>query len=543
MKIALAQINPTIGDFSGNFRLIAEGIDQARGLGCQLVVFPEMATTGYPPRDLLEERFFVRQNLEGLKRLISSARGIGVVLGYVDTHAGRGRPLHNAAMLFEDGKVLARTRKMLLPTYDVFDEPRYFEPGRRPVAFTFRGLRLGLTICEDIWGEQEFSGQRLYRRDPVRRLAGRGVEVLINISASPYHLGKRAARREVLSQTARHHGFPVIYVNQVGGNDELIFDGNSLAMGADGRAVAHAADFAPDLVVFDTDTGTGDMRQVFSPSPDEELRRALVLGLRDYARKCGFSSAVLGLSGGVDSSLVASLAVSALSAANVTGVLMPSPYTSGQSIRDATALAANLGIRTLTIPITTVFSTYLDALAPAFAGRAPDTTEENIQARIRGNLLMALSNKHGHLLLSTGNKSELAVGYCTLYGDMSGGLAVISDVPKTLVYRLAHHLNDGGEVIPAPVLTRPPTAELRPGQTDQESLPPYEILDPILRLYVEERLGPAEIASQGYDLGLVEEIVARVRRNEYKRWQAAPGLKVTSKAFGYGRRYPIAQAT
>ncbi len=544
MRIALAQVNPTIGDFAGNFRLISEAALQARERGCELVVFPEMVTTGYPPRDLLEERFFVQRNLEGLARLVGSLRGIGVLLGYVERRQpGRpGRRLHNAALLFEDGKVLARARKALLPTYDVFDEARYFEPGRRLTSVSFHGLTLGLTICEDIWGEYEFSGQSLYRQDPVERLARRGVNLLINISASPYHLGKRELRHGLISRIARRHGFPVIYVNQVGGNDELIFDGNSLAVTAEGEPAAWAADFAPDLIVFDTEAAAGERHQV-SGSPEEELARALTLGVRDYARKCGFSGALVGLSGGVDSSLVAALAVRALGRENVVGVLMPSPYTSRQSIEDATALAAGLAIRTLSVPITGIFSAYLEELAPAFAGRAADTAEENIQARVRGNLLMALSNKFGHLLLSTGNKSEIAVGYCTLYGDMSGGLAVISDVPKTMVYRLARHLNREREVIPAPVLVRPPTAELRPGQTDQESLPPYEVLDPILKFYVEERLSPAEIAARGFDLGLVEEVVARVRRNEYKRWQAPPGLKVTTKAFGLGRRYPIAQAT
>jgi NAD+ synthetase len=346
----------------------------------------------------------------------------------------------------------------------------------------------------------------------------------------------------VVGRIAREHGFPVIYVNQVGGNDELIFDGNSVAVSPAGEPVAWAAAFAPDLIVYDTEAGSGDRRPV-PTSEEEELLAALTLGLRDYARKCGFKSVLLGLSGGVDSSLVAALAVRALGPENVLGVLMPSPYTSRASVEDAAELAANLGLRTLSIPITGIFAAYLDALAPAFTGRAPDTTEENIQARIRGNLLMALSNKFGHLLLTTGNKSETAVGYCTLYGDMSGGLAAVSDVPKTMVYRLARYINREREVIPARVLTKAPSAELRPGQTDQESLPPYEVLDPILRLYVEERLSPAEIAAQGFDLALVEEVVARVRRNEYKRWQSPPGLKVTTKAFGLGRRYPIAQAT
>jgi NAD+ synthetase len=543
MKIALAQVNPTIGDFAGNFRLIEEAAQRAKGLGCGLVVFPELVTTGYPPRDLLEEPWFVERSLEGLSRLTRSVRGIGVVLGYVEgRNSDSGRRLHNSAILFEDGRVLARARKLLLPTYDVFDEERYFEPGRRPTAVLYKGLRLGLTICEDIWGEWESAGRRLYRADPVERLGRQGLDLLLNVSASPYFLGKNTLRQGVMGRIAREHGFTVIYVNQVGGNDELIFDGNSVAVSPTGEPVAWAAAFAPDLIVYDTEAGSGDRRSV-PASEEEELACALTLGLRDYARKCGFRSVLLGLSGGVDSSLVAALAVRALGPENVLGVLMPSPYTSRASVEDAAELAANLGLRTLSIPITGIFAAYLDALAPAFTGRAPDTTEENIQARIRGNLLMALSNKFGHLLLTTGNKSEMAVGYCTLYGDMSGGLAAVSDVPKTMVYRLARYINREREVIPARVFTKAPSAELRAGQTDQESLPPYEVLDPILRLYVEERLSPAEIAAQGFDLALVEEVVAQVRRNEYKRWQSPPGLKVTTKAFGLGRRYPIAQAT
>jgi len=543
MKVALAQINPTIGDFAGNFRLITEAIDQAKAAGCDLAVFPELATTGYPPRDLLEERWFVQQNLDGLKRLIDSTRGIAVALGYVERRRVRhhGRRLHNGLILFEDGRILARARKMLLPTYDVFDEARYFEPGRRVTLAEVRGVKVGLTICEDVWGQDETYG-RLYHTDPVERLARQGIELLVNVSASPYSLGKRERRHAILGHVARRHGFPIVYVNQVGGNDELIFDGNSVAIGANGQPAAWAAAFAPDLVVFDTNSGAGD-RSATPGSEEEDLTRALTLGLRDYARKCGFRTACLGLSGGVDSSLVAALAARALGPENVLGVLMPSPYTSAASIEDATALAKALGIRTRTIPITPIFVAYLGSLAPAFEGRAPDTTEENIQARVRGNLLMALSNKFGHLLLTTGNKSELAVGYCTLYGDMSGGLAVISDVPKTMVYRLARHLNAEGGIIPERVFTKPPSAELRVGQVDSESLPPYDLLDPILKLYVEERLSPAEIAAEGFERALVDEVVARVRRNEYKRWQSPPGLKVTTKAFGLGRRYPIAQAT
>jgi NAD+ synthetase len=550
MKIALAQLNPTIGDFEGNFALIREAAEKARALGCDLVVLPELVTTGYPPRDLLTEPFFVQQNLDGLKGLIRQVRGIGVLLGYVERRlSGPGKGLFNAAMLFEDGRVLARARKQLLPTYDVFDEERHFEPGRRVSAVNYKGRRLGLTICEDIWGQDEFFG-RLYHTDPVARLTRAGVDMLINLSASPYHVGKRQYRHDLIGQVARAHNLPVVYVNQVGGNDELIFDGNSVVVGADGSPVAWAAGFKPDLIVYDTETGLGDQRAVAeSPQEEmteemtEELTEALTLGLRDYARKCGFRSALVGLSGGVDSSLVAVLAVRALGRHNVLGVLMPSPYTSERSIEDATALAKNLGIKTLTIPITGLFEGYLAALEPVFKGLPADATEENIQARVRGNLLMALSNKFGHLLLTTGNKSEVAVGYCTLYGDMSGGLAVVSDVPKTMVYPLARHANRQGEVIPQSVLTRAPSAELRPNQTDQDSLPPYDVLDPILRLYIEERLSPAEIAARGFDLDLVEGVVSRVRRNEYKRWQAPPGLKVTTKAFGRGRRYPIAWKT
>jgi NAD+ synthetase len=540
MRIALAQLNPTIGDFSGNRARIVETTRQAAARGADLVVLSELCLCGYPPLDLIERPDFLEHNLDALEQLAAEV-ALPAVVGYVGHAENRtGKPVANCAALVAGGRVCFQQRKMLLPTYDVFDESRYFQPATRQLPLQFMGERLGITICEDIWNDKNFWAKPLYELDPVAELMGQGIGLILNISASPFQMGKRKLRLDMLQALARRYGRPVVYVNQVGGNDSLVFDGSSVAIGADGRVAALARAFQEDLVLFDSATGTGDIH----PQPEDELElayQALVCGTRDYVHKCGFRRVLVGLSGGIDSALVACIATAALGSENVTGVAMPGPYSSPGSIRDAQRLAENLGIRLLTLPINDVFDSYLRALQPVFEGRSPDVTEENIQARIRGNFLMALSNKFGALLLTTGNKSELAVGYCTLYGDMAGGLAVISDVPKTMVYDLARWLNRGGEVIPAETLTKPPSAELRPNQTDQDSLPPYEVLDRILKAYIEDLLSPREIAERfGYSLELVRDIAYKVDHNEYKRQQAAPGLKITSKAFGIGRIFPIA---
>jgi NAD+ synthetase len=541
VKIALAQFNPTVGDFAGNVARILELAAQARERGADLAVFSELCLCGYPPQDLLERPAFIERNRSELQRL-AKAVALPVVVGYVGSaDDDTGKPIANCAALLAGGQVLFEQRKMLLPTYDVFDESRYFQPGRAAQVCSFQGATLGITICEDIWNDKNFWRKPLYERDPVAELVGQGSSVLLNISSSPYTLDKRGLRLDMLRALARRHQRPVVYVNQVGGNDSLVFDGSSMALTADGRIAAQAHSFSEDLVMFDTASGQGDIRQ----QPQDELEaayQALVCGTRDYVRKCGFERVCLGLSGGIDSAVVAAIAVAALGPANVLGVAMPGPFSSEGSVRDAKLLAESLGIQFLLLPITETFHTYKKALAEAFAGRPEDATEENIQARIRGTLLMALSNKFGSLLLSTGNKSELAVGYCTLYGDMAGGLAVINDVPKVMVYELARHINRSREVIPAASLSKPPSAELRPNQTDQDSLPPYDVLDRILKAYVEDLRGVEEIASlYGYPAELVRDIARKVDRSEYKRQQAPPGLKITSKAFSVGRPFPIAQ--
>jgi NAD+ synthase (glutamine-hydrolysing) len=541
MKIALAQINPTVGDFAGNGARILDFARRGRERGADLVVFSELCLCGYFPRDLVERPDFLERNQAELQRL---AREIPLpaVVGYVGrAHNQPGKRAANCAAILADGRVAFEQQKMLLPSYDVFDESRYFQPAASQAVFSFCGSRLGLTICEDIWNDKSFWVHRLYERDPVAELTAGGANLLINISSSPFTIDKRSLRRDMLRAIARERGLPVVYVNQVGGDDSLVFDGSSMAVLPNGRIAAQAAAFEEDLVVFDVEADPGELHS----QPDDELEavhRALVCGTRDYVRKCGFSEVVIGLSGGIDSSLVAAIAVEALGPEKVLGVAMPGPYSSEGSLQDARALAANLGMRLLTLPIGEIFQAYRAALASTFANQPEDATEENIQARIRGNLLMALSNKFGSLVLSTGNKSELAVGYCTLYGDMAGGLAVISDVPKVMVYEIARRINDRWPVIPPAVLTKPPSAELRANQSDQDTLPPYEVLDRILKAYVEDLKSPEEIAAHfGYSIELVRAMAARVDRNEYKRQQAAPGLKVTSKAFGVGRRFPIAQ--
>jgi NAD+ synthase (glutamine-hydrolysing) len=541
MKIALCQFDPTVGDFSGNSARILEMAGEAQRRGADLAVFSELCLCGYLPQDLLERPAFLERNRSALACLAQKTP-IPILVGYAaraDSNAGKAA--WNAAALLADGRVAFEQHKMLLPTYDVFDESRYFQPAPSQRVFAFRGERLGITICEDIWNDKNFWAKRLYEADPVVDLVGQGAGVIINISASPYTIEKRAVRFEMLRALARSHRRPVVYVNQVGGDDTLVFDGSSIALTADGRIAAQARAFEEDVVIFDTATGAGDLR----PQPADEISlalQALVTGTRDYVHKCGFQKTLVGLSGGVDSSVVACIAVAALGRENVTGISMPGPYSSEGSIRDARQLASNLGIELIVLPITNVFETYRKALADTFAECPEDATEENIQARIRGSMLMALSNKFGALVLSTGNKSEIGVGYCTLYGDMAGGLAIISDVPKTMVYELARAINRERELVPRSSIEKPPSAELRANQTDQDTLPPYDVLDRVLKAYVEEVRTPEEIAAHfGFPLDLVRDIALKVDHSEYKRKQAAPGIKITSRAFGFGRPFPIAQ--
>jgi len=541
MKIAAAQINPTVGDIKANAAKIKATIQKAARLGADLVVFSELSLLGYPPRDLLLKPSFIDDNLSALKEIAADCTGCAALVGYVCRNEGStGRPLHNTAALLKDGRVAATYYKQLLPTYDVFDETRYFEPSRSCQVVEFGGKRLGLTICEDIWQRSSHDERPLYEAAPFAELADAGVDLIINMSASPFVIGKHKFRCELFSEQCRRHQVPLVYVNQVGGNDELVFDGCSCAFDKQGKRIMQAKDFAEDLQLTDLEnTGTVAVAEVADSIAS--VHEALVLGLRDYVVKCGFKSIVLGLSGGIDSAVTAVLAVRALGKDHVTGVAMPSRYSSQGSLTDAEQLAKNLDIEFRKIPIEGAHRAMEELLSPHFAGRKPDITEENIQARLRGNILMALSNKFGHLLLTTGNKSELAVGYCTMYGDMAGGLAVISDVPKTMVYDLARYINRDTKVIPPDSIDKPPSAELKPDQTDQDSLPPYDVLDGILQRYIEQEQSPEQITAEGYDAKLVRKIITQVDRNEYKRNQAAPGLKVTSRAFGLGRRMPIAQ--
>jgi NAD+ synthase (glutamine-hydrolysing) len=542
MKIALAQFNPTVGDFEGNSARILALAAQAKQRGAELAVFSELCICGYLPLDLLERPAFIQRNQDTLKQ-IAAQMPLPAIVGYAGhvSHDGGGKHIANKAALISSGRVVFEQGKMLLPTYDVFDESRYFQPAEKQYVYGLEREQLGITVCEDVWNDKTFWATPMYARDPVTELIARGTSILINISASPYTIDKRTLRLGMLQSIATHHQRPVVYVNQVGGDDSLIFDGASIALTADGKIAAQAKAFEEDLVLFDTVTGQGEIHE----QPHEEIAyayQALVTGTCDYVQKCNFRKAIVGLSGGVDSAVVASIAVAALGASNVLGVSMPGPYSSEGSKTDARALATNLGIEFLTIPIAQVFESYKGVLQPVFGNRPPDATEENIQARIRGNYLMALSNKFGSMVLSTGNKSENAVGYCTLYGDMAGGLAVISDVPKLMVYALAEHINRERELIPRSTIEKPPSAELRPDQKDTDSLPPYDVLDRILKSYIEDVLSPEQIADRyGFDLKLVRNIAVLVDRNEYKRKQAAPGLKITSRAFGFGRPFPIAQ--
>ena len=546
MKIGFAQINPIVGDLSGNFERILGAYERLAAQGADIVITPELAITGYPPQDLVFKSRFVPQNLEFVDRLHARVDRAALLVGFVDRNEGRGKPFHNAAALLEQGQPIRKSNKSLLPTYDVFDEDRYFEPECHVAPIDFRGTKLGVTICEDIWTEH-YLPRPLYDVEPVRSLVEQGAEVIVNLSASPFNLNKPAVRREMVGALASAYHRPICYCNAVGGNDQLVFDGNSIAVNGKGELVAQLAAFQEEERLVDTDaSNTVQFRESNTPA---DLFGALSLGLRDYLRKCDFKSAVLGLSGGIDSAVVAAIAVDALGSDHVFGASMPSPYSSKSSIDDAIALARNLGIHCYQIPITEAFTAFKDQFREIFKGLPEDTTEENMQSRLRGMILMALSNKFGHLLLTTGNKSELAVGYCTIYGDMAGGLAVISDVPKTMVYDLGRWINSDypsragreREIIPSSTILKPPSAELRPNQTDQDTLPPYDLLDEILRLYVEENLTARDIINRGFDEKTVRWVQRRVDLNEYKREQAAPGLKVTTRAFGVGRRMPIAQ--
>ena len=547
MKLAIAQVNPTVGDLDANTDRIRGFAERADTVGADLVVFPELAISGYPPLDLVETAGYCQANERCLRELAESTSRLGtaIAVGYCgvdgDTHRAA-----NCIACIHRGRIEFRARKLLLPTYDVFDEARYFVPGRHPGVWNLDSKRIGISICEDAWNDKQFWERSRYSRDPVEELAAQDIDLLVNISASPYHMGKRKFRLDLLGASAVRHRVPAVLVNQVGGNDQLVFDGSSFAVDEKGVVRARATSFTEDLVCWETD-GEGEMHGPDWASPEidevEAVYDALVIGTRDYVRKCGFRKAIVGLSGGIDSSLTVAIAADALGAGNITGVAMPGPYSSAGSLTDARHTANALGIQFETIAIGPAFEASERQLAPAFAGTAPNIAEENLQARLRGNILMALSNKFDGLVLTTGNKSELAVGYCTIYGDMCGGLALISDVPKTLAYKLAAVANRRHpDAIPESVLTKPPSAELRPDQKDSDSLPSYETLDPILRLYVEENLSVSKIASElRQPPGLVREIAGKVDRNEYKRQQAAPGLRVTSKAFGMGRRYPIAQ--
>jgi len=540
MKVALAQINTTIGDFAGNEAKILAAYRRGAEAGAEMVICPEMTLTGYPPRDRLLKKSFVGQSLAALERLAAATGQTALLVGFVGENKARpGREATNSAALLQRGKIVATRAKTLLPTYDVFDEDRYFQPANENQPVEFNGQKIGLTICEDIWNDEDFWPQRRYRHNPPVKLAKAGAHVIFNISASPWHLGKNRTRFEMLRSLAAKTKRPVVMCNQVGGNDELVFDGGSLVFNAAGDLIARGNLFEEDFVVVDTDAAAPVAPLQWC---DEELiYRALVLGLRDYLHKCGFQRAVLGVSGGIDSAVVACLATAALGAENVHAISLPSQFSSPGSLDDARLLAERLGLRYDVIPIQRAFEAVKAELKPVFAGRPEDTTEENVQARLRGVILMALSNKFGSLLLTTGNKSELACGYCTLYGDMCGGLAVISDVPKMMIYRLAKWINSEKEIIPLSSITKVPSAELRPNQTDQDTLPPYDVLDAILEAYVVQGKTSAEIIATGFDEATVKRVIRLIDLSEYKRRQAAPGLKVTSKAFGVGRRIPVAQ--
>lgn len=540
MKIGLCQINPTIGDFAGNTAKILAGYRDCVARGAELVLTPELAVTGYPPRDLIYRTRFVPQARDTIDALAKETGDVPLLVGYVDLSSAGTGPRHtNAAALLRSGQVADRFQKCLLPTYDVFDEARYFQPAEHVGWFEHLGKKIGVTICEDIWTE-EYLPAKLYVKNPPAALAEAGVDLIVNLSASPFHVGKPAERVTMLEDVARSTGCPVVYCNTVGGNDQLVFDGHSLVVGKDGKTLAKMPGFAEENRVVDLSSPTESAGE-WESCAAEEIFHALRLGLADYLGKCGFHSAVIGLSGGIDSALTAAVAAAALGPGNVVGVTMPTVFSSEGSVGDSIALAKNLGITCHQVPIQTIFETVKTGVSPLFEGRPEDVTEENMQSRIRGLILMSLANKLGHLLLTTGNKSELAVGYCTIYGDMCGGLAVISDLPKTRVYEVARWINRDREIIPWNTIDKPPSAELRPGQKDEDSLPPYEILDAILEWYVEKHFSIPDIIEEGFDEETVRWVARAVDLNEWKRQQAAPGLRVTSKAFGIGRRFPIAQ--
>jgi len=557
MKMALAQINPTVGDVAGNAAMILDAIDRARDGGAEVIAFPEMALLGYPPKDLLLKPDVVERCEDALRDIASRCTDIIAIVGYAcrSDNDKRGLPLYNAAAVCRDGAVAHRHVKNLLPTYDVFDESRYFEPGP-PVDLTeVAGVKLGISVCEDMWNEAEMFSRHLYHDNPIDDLAAAGAQLFINCSASPFVVRKHEFRLSLFAHTAKRLGLPIVYVNQVGGNDELVFDGNSCVIGADGRVIAHAKDFEEDLLIADVplgDTAAPSGQRIEEPRDGmAAVYEALVLGLRDYCRKCGFKTNVIGLSGGIDSAVTAAISVAALGAENVTGISMPSRYSSDHSKSDAQVLAENLGMPFHTVPIEPAHKAMDDMLTGLFGDELSDITAQNVQARLRGIVLMGFSNQRGAMLVTTGNKSELAVGYCTLYGDMAGGLAVLSDVPKTMVYDLARWMNTdacplrqrlGHEVIPVNTITKPPSAELKPDQVDQDSLPDYEVLDAIIERYVERHDSARKIIDDtGYDAELVKRVVGMIDRNEYKRKQTPPGLKITGRAFGFGRRMPIAQ--
>ncbi len=545
MKVTLAQLNPVVGDIGGNIEKVKEALEKSAIDQTDLIVFPELFIVGYPPKDLLEKGWFIQkvdQAINKLTQISLEYPETGLIIGApLPTGQDRGKGLANTAVLIYRGEVLLVQQKSLLPTYDVFDEARHFDPASETEVISFKGERLGISICEDAWNDPDFWPDRLlYDEDPIQKLAEQGATLLINISASPFHLGKDELRYNLIRNHAQKHHIPFVFVNQIGGNDDLIFDGGSMCFDKEGNPIRVAPLFQEDLWTVDMNK-PGEADPYIPCEKIDSVYQALVLGLGDYLKKCGFKGAVVGLSGGIDSALTATLAVSALGKENVLGITMPSQFSSGGSVEDSRKLAENLGIRFEIIPIAPVHEAYLQSLKRHFEGKDNDVTEENIQARIRGNILMAFSNKFGYLLLSTGNKSELAVGYCTLYGDMSGGLSVISDVPKTMVYELAEYVNRQKEIIPQITVEKAPSAELRPDQTDQDTLPPYPVLDKILHDYIEEGYSVDEIVEQGMDRETVLWVVRTVDRNEYKRKQSAPGLKVTSKAFGVGRRMPVAK--
>ncbi|AZO94237.1 NAD+ synthase [Halocella sp. SP3-1] len=548
MKICLAQINPTIGDIDNNLKKIKGSIKKA-GDGVDLIVFPEMVLSGYPPRDLLHKKQLIFKVNSAVEELIDFSRDypqLGIIIGApVETGKKAGKGLYNSGLLISNGSLLFKQHKSLLPTYDVFDETRYFDPAEEIATYLFKGERLGITICEDIWNDPDLWKNRHYDLDPVDILVNKGASIIINISASPFQYDKDEIRTNILKNYVNKYEIPFVYLNQVGGNDELIFDGQSMIINKNGEILGKLKAFADDLLSIEL---SRDIEQVDRPytiqkKQDDKIasvEQALVLGIKDYFQKCGFKKAVIGLSGGIDSAVTLCLAAEALGADNVLAVSMPGPYSSEGSVIDSRELAGNLGVDFKVISIKDIFESYKNTLSGYFADLPEDVTEENIQARIRGNILMAFSNKFGHLVLATGNKSELAVGYCTLYGDMSGGISVLADVPKTMVYELASYINRKQEIIPEEIIEKAPSAELRPDQKDEDSLPPYAVLDKILYYYIDKNMSIKEIAAQGYDQEMVSWVINRVDNNEYKRRQAAPGLKLTSKAFGMGRRMPVA---